>query len=173
MHIINKIRIPIVLGFLLVLGFAVLLSVSTVVLAQSQAVTLTAGATGTNPPAKPMNLQASATHDKVTLSWAASTDQTGTHHAILRRNPAIDSLGIFHVIDSNAGAGTSYEDDSVSASTTYIYRAKCVSPTGVSSWSGYVKTDTPAAPALTPTATSTQTPTLRRIWTTAQSITSR
>ena len=98
MHIINKIRIPIVSGFLLLLGFAVLLSVSTVVLARSQAATVTAGAAGTNPPAKPMNLQASATHDKVTLSWTASTDQTVTHYAILHRNQAIDSLGIFHVL---------------------------------------------------------------------------
>ncbi len=42
-----------------------------VVQAQSQEVTPTAAATGANPPAKPTNLQASAVHDSVTLTWAA------------------------------------------------------------------------------------------------------
>ena len=124
--------------------------------ALSQAVTATAAATGTDPPAKPTNLQASAVHDSVTLTWTASTDQTVTHYAILRRNPDTDALGVFHVVESNAGGETSYDDSSVSASSTYIYRVKSVSPTGVSQWSGYVKVDTPAAPdpPLTPSTTS-------------------
>ena len=42
------------------------------------------------------------------------------------------------MIESNAGPETSYTDSSVSASSTYIYRVKSVSPTGVSQWSGYV-----------------------------------
>ena len=127
-----------------------------VVQALSQAVTATAAATGTDPPAKPTNLQASAVHDSVTLTWTASTDQTVTHYAILRRNPDTDALGVFHVVESNAGGETSYDDSSVSASSTYIYRVKSVSPTGVSQWSGYVKVDTPAAPdpPLTPSTTS-------------------
>ena len=147
---------------------------------QSQEATATAAATGTDPPAKPTALEASAVHDAVTLTWTASTDQTVTHYAILRRNPDTDALGVFHVIESNAGgeasdnagpeasdnaggetsdnAGpeTSYTDSSVSASSTYIYRVKSVSPTGVSQWSGYVKVETPAAPdpPLTPSTTS-------------------
>ena len=114
--------------------------------AQSQAVTATAAASGANPPAKPTSLQASAEHDSVTLTWTASTDQTVTHYAILRRNPDVDASQVFHVISSNAGPATSYSDGSVSASSTYIYRAKAVSPTGVSQWSGYVKAETPVAP---------------------------
>ena len=147
---------------------------------QTQDVTATAAATGTDPPAKPTAIEASAVHDAVTLTWTASTDQTVTHYAILRRNPDTDALGVFHVIESNAGgetsdnagpeasdnaggetsdnAGpeTSYTDSSVSASSTYIYRVKSVSPTGVSQWSGYVKVETPAAPdpPLTPSTTS-------------------
>ena len=121
-----------------------------IVQAQGQEVTPTAAATGANPPAKPTNLQASAVHDSVTLTWTASTDQTVTHYAVLRRNPDTDASQVFHVIESNAGPETSYTDSSVSASTTYIYRAKSVSPTGVSQWSGYVKADTPAAPESTP-----------------------
>ena len=147
---------------LLLAGLAVLtLAVALTVHAQSQEVTPTAAATGTNPPAKPTNLEASAEHDSVTLTWTASTDQTVTHYAILRRNPDTDASQVFHVIESNAGPETSYNDGSVSASTTYIYRVKSVSPTGVSQWSGYVKADTSAAPppASTPTATPTATPT--------------
>ena len=137
---------------LLLAGLAVLtLAVALTVHAQSQEVTPTAAATGSNPPAKPTNLQASAVHDSVTLTWTASTDQTVTHYAILRRNPDTDASQVFHVIESNAGPETSYTDGSVSASSTYIYRAKAVSPTGVSQWSGYVKAETTAAPDPTPT----------------------
>ena len=142
-------------------ALAVLALIPWVVQAQSQEVTPTAAATGANPPAKPTNLQASAVHESVALTWTASTDQTVTHYAILRRNPATDASQVFHVIESNAGPETSYTDGTVSASTTYIYRAKSVSPTGVSQWSGYVKADTPAAPdsTLEPTPTPTPTPT--------------
>ena len=144
---------------LLLAGLAVLtLVIALTVHAQSQEVTPNRDATGTNPPAKPTNLQVSAEHDSVTLTWTASTDQTVTHYAILRRNPDTDSSQVFHVIESNAGPGTSYTDNSVSASTTYIYRVKSVSPTGVSQWSGYVKAETPAAPTPTPTLTPTPDP---------------
>ena len=140
-------------------AIAALVLIPWVVHAQSQEVTPTASATGANPPAKPTNLQASAEHDSVALTWTASTDQTVTHYAILRRNRDTDATGVFHVIESNAGSQTSYTDSSVSASSRYNYRAKSVSPTGVSQWSGYVKADTPAAPDPTPTPTPTLTPT--------------
>ena len=144
---------------LLLAGLAVLtLVIALTVHAQSQEVTPNRDATGANPPAKPTNLQASAEHDSVTLTWTASTDQTVTHYAILRRNPDVDASQVFHVIESNADPGTSYTDGTVSASTTYIYRVKSVSPTGVSQWSGYVKAETPAAPTPTPTPTLTPTP---------------
>ena len=149
--------LPLVLAGLVIC--AALALIPWIVQAQSQEVTATAAATGTNPPAKPTNLQASAVHDSVTITWTASTDQTVTHYAILRRNPATDASQVFHVIESNAGPETSYTDGSVSASATYIYRAKAVSPTGVSQWSGYVKAETPAAPPPTSTPTATPTPT--------------
>ena len=145
---------------LLLAGLAVLtLAVALTVHAQSQEVTPTAAATGGTPPAQPTSLQASAEHDSVTLTWTASTDQTVTHYAILRRNRDTDALGVFHVIESNAGPGTSYTDMSVAAASRYGYRAKAVSPTGVSQWSGFVKADTPAAPDPTPTPTPTPEPT--------------
>ena len=143
------------------LAVSVLLIIPWVVQAQAQAqeVTPTAGATGTNPPAQPTNLQASAEHDSVTLTWTASTDQTVTHYAILRRNRDTDASQVFHVIESNAGAETSYTDRSVAAASRYGYRVKSVSPTGVSQWSGFVKADTPAAPDPTPTPSPDPTPT--------------
>ena len=140
-------------------ALAVLVLIPWVVQAQSQEVTPTAGATGENPPAKPTNLQASAEHDSVTLTWTASTDQTVTDYAILRRNRDTDASQVFYVIESNAGPETSYTDSSVSASSRYSYRVKAVSPTGVSQWSGYVKADTPAAPEPTPVPTPTSAPT--------------
>ena len=150
---------PLPLMLIALAAFAVLVLIPWAVQAQSQEVTPTAGATGTNSPAQPTTLQASAEHDAVTLTWTASTDQTVTHYAILRRNPDTDPSQVFHVIESNAGPETSYTDSSVSASSTYIYRVKAVSPTGVSQWSGFVKAETPAAPDPTPTPTPTSTPT--------------
>ena len=144
---------------LLLIGLAVLcLVVVLTVQAQGQEVTPTVGATGSNPPAQPTNLQATAEHDAVALTWTASTEQTVTHYAVLRRNRDTDASQVFHVIESNAGAETSYTDGSVAASSTYIYRVKSVSPTGVSQWSGYVKAETPAAPDPTPIPTLTPTP---------------
>ena len=55
-------------------------------------------------------------------------------------------MGVFHFIGSHAGPETSYTDGSISPSSTYIYRVKAVSPTGVSQWSGFVKATTPAPP---------------------------
>ena len=138
------------------LGRRLLLFIPWVV--QAQEVTPTRDATGVDPPAQPTNLRASAEHDAVTLTWAASTDQAVTHYTILRRNPDTDALGVFHVIEGNAGPETSYTDQSVAAASGYNYRVKAVSPTGVSQWSGFVKADTPAAPDPTPTLTSTPTP---------------
>ena len=148
---------------LLLMGLAVIVAavliVPWAVQAQDQEVTPTADATGSNPPAKPTNLQATAEHDAVALTWTASTDQTVTHYAVLRRNRDEDATGVFHVIEQNAGPETSYEDRSVAAESGYNYRVKAVSPTGVSAWSGYVKADTPAAPPATATLTPTPTDT--------------
>ena len=118
--------------------------------AEDQEGTATRDATGENSPDRPTNLQASASHDSVTLNWTASTDQSVTHYAVLRRDRNADAVGVFHVIDSNAGSAASYTDGSVSPEGSYVYRVKAVSPTGVSQWSSYVSVDTPAAPSPTP-----------------------
>ena len=121
--------------------------------AQEQQVTPTKESTGAASPERPADLEASASHDSVSLTWTASTDDSVTHYAVLRRDRNADASGVFHVIDSNAGPGTSYTDDSVSAEGSYVYRVKAVSPTGVSQWSSYARADTPAAPTPTPEPT--------------------
>ena len=143
----------------LLIAAALITTLTLTVQAQTQEVTPTAAATGESPPAKPMNVTArSVNHDSVTIGWTASTDQTVTHYAVLRRDRDKDAVGTFHVVDPNAGSGTSYTDNSVSASGSYVYRVKSVSPTGVSKWSGYTRANTPAAPAPTPQPTATAVP---------------
>ena len=105
-----------------------------VVHAQGQDVTATAVATGNSPPAQPGCPTAVVRHDSVTLTWAESSDDTVTHYAVPRRNR------------TNAGPELSYTNSTVEADSSYGYRVKAVSPTGVSRWSGYVNADTPAAP---------------------------
>ena len=122
------------------------LSSASPVHAQEQAVTATRNATGESPPARPTDLQASAKHDSVSLTWTASTDQTVTHYAVLRRDRDKADAGVFKVIDGNAGSATSYTDRSVSPEGSYVYRVKAVSPTGVSQWSSYARADIPADP---------------------------
>ena len=152
------------LPMLLPAGLEVLApAIALTVHAQGQEVTTAAAATGTNPPAKPTNLQASAKHDSVALTRTASTDQTVTHHDILRRNPDTDAVGVCHVIESNAGPETSYDDNSVSAASRYIYPVKAVSPTGASRRSGYFKAHPPAPPEPTPVPTHASAPALEPV----------
>ena len=122
--------------------------------AQEQAVTATRNATGESPPARPTDLQASAKHDSVSLTWTASTDQTVTHYAVLRRDRDKADAGVFKVIDGNAGSATSYTDRSVSPEDSYVYRVKAVSPTGVSQWSSYARADIPTEEDLAPSGLS-------------------
>ena len=122
--------------------------------AQEQAVTATRNATGESPPARPTDLQASAEPDSVSLTWTASTDQTVTHYAVLRRDRNRADAGVFKVIDGNAGSGLSYTDRSVSPEDSYVYRMKAVSPTGVSQWSSYARADIPTEEDLAPSGLS-------------------
>ena len=114
--------------------------------AQGQKVTTTAAASGDSPPDPPTDLETDAEHDSVTLTWVESPDESVTHYAVLRRNRGSDPVGVFQVIESDAGPETSYTDSTVAAESRYSYRVKAVSPTGVSRWSGYVNADTPAKP---------------------------
>ena len=113
----------------------------------SAATAAVAGAQPTEPPAKPTGLEATATHDSVTLTWDDPGDDTITGYVILRRIPGVDPEGHFDVLVADTKtAATSYTDDTVSAETRYTYRIKAINGAGTSERSRWFHIDTPAAP---------------------------
>ena len=113
----------------------------------SAATDVVAGAQPTEPPAKPTGLEATATHDSVTLTWDDPGDDSVTGYVILRRIPGVDSEGHFDVLVADTGtAATTYTDDTVSAETRYTYRIKAINGAGTSERSRWSHIDTPAAP---------------------------
>ena len=113
----------------------------------SAATAAVAGAQPTEPPAKPEGLEATATHDSVTLTWDDPGDDTITGYVILRRIPGVDPQGHFDVLVADTGTtATSYTDDTVAAETRYTYRIKAINGAGTSERSRWSHIDTPAAP---------------------------
>ena len=99
------------------------------------------------PPAKPTGLEATASHDSVTLTWDDPGDDTITGYVVLRRIPGVDPEGHFDVLVADtATAATTYTDDTVSAETRYTYRIKAINGAGTSERSRWFHIDTPAAP---------------------------
>ena len=113
----------------------------------SAATDVVAGAQPTEPPDKPTGLDATATHDSVTLTWDDPGDDSITGYVILRRIPGVDPEGHFDVLVADTGtAATTYTDDTVSAETRYTYRIKAINGAGTSERSRWSHIDTPAAP---------------------------
>ena len=99
------------------------------------------------PPDKPRGLEATATHDSVTLTWDDPQDDSITGYVILRRIPAVDPQGQFSELVSDTGTdATTYTDDTVSAETRYTYRIKAINEHGVSERSRWSHINVPAAP---------------------------
>ena len=98
-------------------------------------------------PDQPTGLEATATHDSVTLTWDDPGDDSITGYVILRRIPGVDPQGHFNELVSNTGTdATTYTDDTVSAETRYTYRIKAINEHGVSERSRWSHIDVPAAP---------------------------
>ena len=113
----------------------------------SAATDVVAGTQPTEPPTKPRGLEATATHDSVTLTWDGPDDDSITGYVILRRIPGVDSEGHFDVLVADTGTDTTtYTDDTVSAETRYTYRIKAINGAGTSERSRWAHIDTPAAP---------------------------
>ena len=113
----------------------------------SAATDAVATAEPSEPPDKPKGLDATATHDSVTLTWDDPQDESITGYVILRRVRVNDQGGDFSVLVANTGsATTTYTDNEVAASTTYTYRIKAINEHGVSERSRWVHIDTPAPP---------------------------
>ena len=120
-----------------------------------QALSETISATVAGPPAsapdQPTGLEATASHDSVTLTWDDPGDDSITGYVILRRIRVNDTGGDFDVLVADTGtAATTYTDDTVAASTTYTYRIKAINGAGTSERSRWFHIDTPAAPASKP-----------------------
>ena len=69
------------------------------------------------PPAKPRGLSATASHDRVVLTWDDPDDDTITGYVILRRNRDTDRKGEFRELVADTGTATTYTDDTVVAET--------------------------------------------------------
>ena len=98
-------------------------------------------------PAKPTGLSATASNDRVVLTWDDPGDDSITGYVILRRLRYDDPSGHFDELVADTGtAATTYTDDAVAASTTYTYRIKATNEHGVSERSRWFHIDIPAAP---------------------------
>ena len=113
----------------------------------SPATAAVAAAEPTEPPAKPADLSATATHNQVVLTWNDPNDDSITGYVILRRVRVNDQGGDFSVLVANTeSAATTYTDNTVAASTTYTYRIKAINEHGTSERSRWYHIDTLAAP---------------------------
>ena len=113
----------------------------------SAATDAVAAAEPSEPPAKPRGLEATATHDSVTLIWDDPGDDSITGYVILRRLPGVDPQGHFDVLVANTDtAATTYTDNEVAAETRYTYRIKAINGAGTSERSRWFHIDIPAAP---------------------------
>ena len=129
--------------------FAVLaaLALCGIVLALSSTGTPPVGAQDGSLPAKPTGVVTTATHDSVALAWDDPGDASITHYQIFRRDRDVHDAGEFVTIEENTGsAAASYTDDTVEPEKRYVYRVKAVNQHGASTWSDFVRADTPAAP---------------------------
>ena len=118
-----------------------------IVLALSSTGTPPVGAQDGSAPAKPTGVVATATHDSVALAWDDPSDASITHYQIFRRDRDVHDAGEFVTIQENTGsAAASYTDDTVEPEKRYVYRVKAVNQHGASTWSDFVRADTPAAP---------------------------
>ena len=133
----------------LLIRFAVLaaLALCGIVLALSSTGTPPVGAQDGSAPAKPTGVVTTATHDSVALAWDDPSDASITHYQIFRRDRDVHDAGEFVTIQENTGsAAASYTDDTVEPEKRYVYRVKAVNQHGASTWSNFVRADTPAAP---------------------------
>ena len=117
----------------------------------SETISATVAGPPASAPAKPTGLDATASHNSVTLTWDDPGDDSITGYVILRRVRVNNTGGDFSVLVADTGsAATTYTDDTVAASTTYTYRIKAINGAGTSERSRWYHIDTPAAPASKP-----------------------
>ena len=133
MTLTDRRRFPILLAVIAALAMAMLFSP-----VQAQ---------GVSAPDQPSGLEATATHEQVTLTWDDPQDDSITGYVILRRVRMNDTGGDFDVLVADtASAATTYTDTTVAAGLIYTYRIKAINEHGVSERSRWSHIDVPAAP---------------------------
>ena len=105
----------------------------------------------TTPPSQPGTLTAIAVSGgEIDLSWDASTDDVGVTGYLVERCQGAGCSN-FTQIATVAGTATTYEDTSVTATTTYSYRIHATDAAG--NTSAYSDTTTATTPTAAATAT--------------------
>ena len=101
------------------------------------------GGRSTNPPAKPTGLLPGASHDNVLLFWTNPNDDDITGYQILR---GLDAANLAVLVNDTGNKNTSYTDDTVAASTTYVYAIRARNANGLSPESDTASVTTLAPP---------------------------
>ena len=96
----------------------------------------------TEPPAKPVGLVLTPSHDNVVLAWTDPGDSTITGYQILR---GPDAANLAVLTTDTGDANNTYTDDSVAAETTYVYAVRARNAHGLSPQSEMATVTTPAA----------------------------
>ena len=118
---------------------------------------LPSSASASNSASQPTGLAAALVDDDsgdeydgvVTLTWNAPAEDASsvTGYQVLRRQPGVDAVGIFHtLVDNTSTTDTSYEDFSANdPGTAYTYRVKAWRDTALSGRSRWARIDLPAS----------------------------
>ena len=113
----------------------------------SAATAVVTAAEPAEPPAKPRGLSATATHDRVVLTWDDPQDDSITGYVILRRLRYDDPSGQFDELVADTGtAAATYADNTVAANTDYTYRIKAINGAGTSERSRWFHIKTQEVP---------------------------
>ena len=111
--------------------------------------------TGGSLPPAPVDLEATATHDSVTLTWRAPDDSPVTGYRVLRRTPPVQQELAVHVEDTGTTTTTYLDTKDVAAGTKYIYRVQAINEEGVGAASNPAQVTTAAPAPLDLAATAT------------------
>ncbi|WP_419551652.1 fibronectin type III domain-containing protein [Candidatus Poriferisodalis sp.] len=118
---------------------------------------LPSSASATNSASKPTGLAAALVDADsgdeydgvVTLTWNAPARDASsvTGYQVLRRQPGVDAVGVFHtLVDNTSTTDTSYEDFSANdPGAAYTYRVKAWRDTALSGRSRWTRIDLPAS----------------------------
>ena len=99
------------------------------------------------PPDKPRGLEATATHNSVTLTWDEPNDDEGvTGYAVMRWTLGYNATGFVTIAADTGTADPSYTDETVEPENEYLYHVRAINAQGESEQSEWLRVHTPEAP---------------------------